>query len=467
MGKVNISGAGRVAAPVALPSGYRRIEYIQSTGAQYVNTEFNPSNTTRAIATIEWLSGGAGIVGARSGGTGFILYNEAGQGNTFYTMFGSTYASTGVAAATDGKVVADMNGTTKTVAIGEGSATLTAATFSLSIPLFLFAFNDSGTANLMGSIRMYDCKIYDNGTLVRDFIPCVNAEGVAGLWCNVTKKFYPSASATPFIDFTSLPEVGKDLNEYTWEEIRLISDAGLAADYFSVGDTKSITINGTVGATTFSSLSINAFILGIDHNSAKEGTNKIHFGLGKISGKDVCLCDSYYNTETSTSGAFVMNTSASNSGGWASCHMRKTVLGSDSTAASPTANTLLAALPADLLAVLKPITKYTDNTGSSSNTASYVTATTDYLPLMAEFEVYGTRSYANSAEQNHQAQYDYYKAGNSKVKYKHNATTTSAPYPLRSAYKSSSAYFCRCGSNDSSGGRNANLGQGVAPLFAV
>lgn len=55
---------------------------------------------------------------------------------------------------------------------------------------------------------------------------------------------------------------------------------------------------------------------------------------------------------------------------------------------------------------MKSCTKYTDNKGGS-NTASNVSSTTDYLFLLSEYEVHGTRNYANSAEQNSQAQYDY------------------------------------------------------------
>lgn len=75
---------------------------------------------------------------------------------------------------------------------------------------------------------------------------------------------------------------------------------------------------------------------------------------------------------------------------------------------------------------MKPATKYSDNTGGGSDTASYVTSTTDLLPLLSEFEYHGARTYANSAEKNYQAQYDYYKAGNSRVHYRHNATGTAA-----------------------------------------
>ena len=258
-----------------------------------------------------------------------------------------------------------------------------------------------------------------------------------------------------------------NLNYATWAQIREASDKGIAGNFWSVGDTKAITINGKVGTETFSNLSIDVFILGINHNASVEGANRIHFSIGKIGGVDVALCDSNYNSKQTTSGKFTMNTSQTNSGGWNGSHMRKTVLGSNSTPTSPTANTLLAALPSDLRAVMKAITKYSDNTGGGSNTASYVTATTDYLPLLAEFEVFGTRTEANSAEQNYQKQYDYYKAGNSKVKYKHNATGTTAWWGLRSLFTRNDSNFCcvYTGGNISSSG--AYYSGGLAPIFAA
>ena len=187
------------------------------------------------------------------------------------------------------------------------------------------------------------------------------------------------------IAFSNLPPVGTALNDCSWEDIAAISEAGMASNYWKVGDIKTITINGKAGATTFSNLSVDVFIIGFDHNSAKEGSNRIHFQIGKIGGKDVCLCDSNYNSQQTASGKFTMNTSNTNSGGWSSSHMRKTVLGSDSSPTSPTANPLLAWRPSDLRAVMKSVTKYSDNTGGGSNTASYVTATTDYLWLLSEF----------------------------------------------------------------------------------
>ena len=214
------------------------------------------------------------------------------------------------------------------------------------------------------------------------------------------------------------------LNSNTWAAIKAASDAGDAANVWSVGDTKSIRLNGKVGNFTFSNQSIDAFIVGFNHNSSKEGGQRTHFAIGKISGKLVALCDSQYGNEQTSSGYFNMNTSRTNSGGWNNSNMRRNILGNTGTPSSPPANTLLAALPSDLRAVMKSVTKYTDNTGNGSNVAGNVTATTDYLWLFAEFEVFGTRYIANEYEKNSQAQYAYFSAGNSRVAYRHSSTGT-------------------------------------------
>ena len=257
------------------------------------------------------------------------------------------------------------------------------------------------------------------------------------------------------------------LNDNTWATIKEVSDAGQGENYWSVGDTKRITINGKVGNFTFSNLAIDTFIIGFNHNSSREGTNRIHFQIGKIGGKDVCLCDSQYGSGQSGNGYFNMNPNNSNSGGWNGSYMRKTLLGNSGTPSSPPANSLLAALPSDLRAVMKPVTKYSDNTGGGSDNASYVTATTDYLFNLAEFEYHGTRSYANSAEKNFQLQYSYYKAGNSKVKYKHGETGTAADHWCRSVYSSYSTTFCLVSGGGSASDGNAGNSWGEAPGFTV
>ena len=295
-----------------------------------------------------------------------------------------------------------------------------------------------------------------------------------GSWTITATKGDDSTSeainATEYKDYTlKLDYVNPVLDKNEWKVIKKVADADKGANYWAVGDTKRITLNGKVGATTISNLKVDAFIIGFNHNSGKEGSNRIHFLLGKIGGKFVGLVDSYYDPSgyATTSGAFTMNTSDTNSGGWAKTQMRSTVLGAASDPTNPTANTLLAALPADLRAVMKSVTKYTDNTGSGSNSASAVTATTDYLWLLAEFEVFGSRTYANSSEPSSQAQYEYFKAGNSKIAYKHSAAETAAAWRLRSPSYYADGNFCAV---DSGGGANnyiAYRSLALVPGFAA
>ena len=60
----------------------------------------------------------------------------------------------------------------------------------------------------------------------------------------------------------------------SWADIRKVSDAGIAKDYWAVGDAKGLQINGTVSATSINQ-KVYAFILGFDHNSGREGTNTL------------------------------------------------------------------------------------------------------------------------------------------------------------------------------------------------
>ena len=264
----------------------------------------------------------------------------------------------------------------------------------------------------------------------------------------------------------TLSFVSSTLNDNDWSVIQSVSDAGKGASYWSIGDRKAITLNGTVGALTLSSVTTYAFIIGFNHNSSVEGTNRIHFQLAKTAlsgGTDVALCDSKYNSSVSSTGYFSMNSSATNSGGWASSQMRTKICG---TSLSSYSGTILAVIPAALRAVLKSVTKYTNNTGQST-AASAVTATTDYFFLLSEYEVFGSTTYANSNESSKQAQYSYYSAGNSKIKYKHSATSTAVFWWLRSPGAGNSDIFVIVRTGGTVNGDYANYSRGFAPGFCV
>ena len=308
-------------------------------------------------------------------------------------------------------------------------------------------------------------SLSESGTSVNGTCTLIVPE--AGTW-SVSATLDGKTSDTKAVTITdsyavSLNFVYPTLNKNTWETIKDISDAGQGANYWSIGDRKAVTLNGTVGHLTLSNYTIYAFVIGFNHNASLEGENRIHFQLGKTAlsgGTDVALCDSHYNN---TGGGFRMNTGNSNSGGWESSNMRTAICG---TSLSSYSGTIIAVIPAALRAVLKSVTKYTNNIGNSS-AASAVTATTDYFFLLSEYEVFGSTTYANSNEASKQAQYSYYSAGNSKVKYNHSATSTAVTWWLRSPYASYSTRFVGVNTDGTVDYYTALYSRGFAPGFCV
>lgn len=256
------------------------------------------------------------------------------------------------------------------------------------------------------------------------------------------------------------------LNDNTWAAIRYASDNNLGESLWSVGDAKEIVLDGTIATTVYNNYQLYTYIIGFNHNAELEGDNRIHFQLGKIDNVYIALCDSNYNS-TGSSAGFRMNLSNTNSGGWKDSYMRKNVLGNSGTPSSPPANSLLAVVEAGLRNALKSINKWTDNTGNSSNSSGAVTSTIDYFFLLAEFEVFGYRGGANQYEQNQQAQYDFYKSGNAKIRYRDTATSTAVWWWLRSPYYLDSNGFRVVYTNGGWTGLDASYSGGLAPGFCV
>lgn len=307
------------------------------------------------------------------------------------------------------------------------------------------------TVSVSGNTVTVTAVAYGSATITVNVAEGTNHTAPSSKTCSVTVNLFSDT-----------------LNSNTWAAIKAASDAGDAANVWSVGDTKNIRLNGAVGNFTFSNLSIDAFILGFNHNSSKEGGKRIHFAIGKISGNMVALCDNQYNSNQNNNGYFNMNPNNSNSGGWKNSYMRTTLLGNSGTPTSPRSGSLMAALPSDLRAVMKSVTKYTDNVGNDTgHTASNVTATTDYLWLMSEYEVQGGQSYANSYEKNSQAQYEYFKAGNSKIAYRHSSTGSAVWWWLRSPCYDTNYYFCYVNTGGGHGISYAYCSAGVLPGFAA
>lgn len=257
----------------------------------------------------------------------------------------------------------------------------------------------------------------------------------------------------------TLKTISSTLNDNDWATIKEVSEKSQGSNYWSVGDTKQITINGKLSdGLTLSNYNTWVYIIGFDHNKDVEGTGIAFQGFKttQTGGINVALCDSGYGGKKTSGQWFNMNNENSTSGGWNGCNMRNNTL-----------PVVKAALPLELTSVIKTTVLYTDNTGGRSTSPSHVTQTQDELYLLAEFEIFGARQYANSAEKNYQAQYAYYSAGNSKVKYQHSSTSNTARWWERSPYSGGSTDFCSVNTDGKVHTNTAYYPYGLAVAFKV
>lgn len=189
--------------PSVLPEGYTQVEYIESSGTQYIDTGFIPNQDTRVTLSAYNTS--------ESSGWTYGVWESASSKqfcfsclSTYSFRYGTSSASlinvpVGSVEVDQNKNVYNLNGIT---------GTITAQTFTCSHSMYLFCINANGSPSggkFFG--KLYSCRIYDRDVLVRDFVPCINSSGKAGLYDLVEGKFYGNVGSG---SFATGAEVKKD-----------------------------------------------------------------------------------------------------------------------------------------------------------------------------------------------------------------------------------------------------------------
>ena len=188
-----------------LPSGYTELEYIQSSGTQYIDTRFIPTSNTKISIDFQALSVVADdtIIGTINPNC-VIGYNTT----EIYTGFKlGTGTSIAIATTVTSRHTAELsNGVFKVDAQQKSFDQVTG--FSHTLTALIFASHYTGISDgAYGkcAAKVYSAKIYESGVLVRDFIPCKNASGVVGMWDDVNSVFYQNAGSGTFIAGPEIP----------------------------------------------------------------------------------------------------------------------------------------------------------------------------------------------------------------------------------------------------------------------
>ena len=124
----------------------------------------------------------------------FFYFSSGSLWNADYYDGSGRKSFSGISSTADLNIDYDKN----TCTINGLSVNFTAKTFQSTFNLTLLACNTGGTVAGHLSAKLYSCQIYDNGTLVRDFKPCINASGDVGLFDMVNQQFYGNAGTGVF-----------------------------------------------------------------------------------------------------------------------------------------------------------------------------------------------------------------------------------------------------------------------------
>ena len=402
-----------------LPEGYLELAWIESTGAQYVDTGVVGSVPLKIELDIGTFTGTSTVdkmVMASTDGTNSTVpvyfYN-----GTWFAEVGKTGGQSASGTLKDNtrhNVV--FNATSAKYSLVVNNATLIEKTGSLTgstKPLFLFARNNNGTASHHATAKVYGLKMYSNGVLVRDYVPCVNPSGDVGLFDSVEQKFYGNAGTGVF-------KSNLDFSSCDWDYVVEACKENKIPSFWNVGDQKTMTINGSEYMVD---------IIGMGHDIYSDGS-----GVAPIT---LQLHDCYATK-------YPMNSSGTNSGGWKSSVLRTNTLPS-----------ILELMPSVVRGAIKEV----DKLSSAGSQSATIVTTADKLFLLSEVELFGSLSYSHSGEGN---QYAYYKNGGSKIK---KVGGSADHWWERSPYSGNTASFCMVYNTGAANTNTASYSRGVSFAF--
>lgn len=294
--------------------------------------------------------------------------------------------------------ITGSSGTTKTIAVTRaGNGAISASSSNTGV----------ATVSVSGTTVTVTLKGSGSATITVSVAAGTNHNAPSSKTCSVTGSI-----------------ISTTLASNSWATIAAVSAAGNASSFWSVGDEKTITVNGET---------LTLVIMGFNHDDlASGGKAGITFGLKHLM-KDTRQ----------------MNSSNTNSGGFTGSAMYTWLQ-----------NTLLGQLPSDLKNVIKSVNKKTSAGGASST----INTNSMKLFLFSEQEIFGAKTYSTG---NEGSQYSYFATAANRIKKLQNGAGSAKWWGERSPRASNSVYFCAVGSGGGADVSGASYSGGVCFGFCV
>lgn len=193
-----------------LPAGYKELEYIQSNGLQYIDTGVQPKTTLKFAMDFAVDSLSSKVVSffgwRKKAGTTYVQFRGIENNtNTFRVIYGGNSTSNATAIDSSlsvGRHALELDCQNKTLVWDGKSSSFKingTPSFSTTYNIVLFASNNEGTVGEYSSMKLYKTQIWDAGNPIRDFVPCTDPSGKAGLYDLVSQAFYTNKRVSAFI----------------------------------------------------------------------------------------------------------------------------------------------------------------------------------------------------------------------------------------------------------------------------
>ena len=207
-----------------LPEGYTPVEYIQSSGTQYINTEFIPTQDSYVKIKFSSENPGNCVLGCD------VAWGDDGLAiGCGYAEFADTVTNTGANFSVSADVIYEVEMTSEGKLYVNGSLvwTATKTNFTTSCPLTLFCLNRGGEPREFSSVKIYFVELGKNAVAERKYIPYANSSGAGVFYDLVNGTLYENAGSGTFsvgakVETEPTYELVETTTTYTdWQEHNL------------------------------------------------------------------------------------------------------------------------------------------------------------------------------------------------------------------------------------------------------
>ena len=200
------AGTGDLGYGLPIPSNYTELSYIESTGTQFIDTGFTPNQNTKVELTLQKETGSASnIFGSRISSQSQAFTFQISSGDyQFISGYGSRTERSNV--VNDGQVHTLMRDKGDFYIDGVLKVSQTSPDFTCPGNAYLFTMYNNAKPTSGTSVKVYSCKIWDNGTLHNYFVPCLDANNVPCLFDKITGNTYYNAGTGEFTYREKLPD---------------------------------------------------------------------------------------------------------------------------------------------------------------------------------------------------------------------------------------------------------------------